>query len=347
MNTLKLTSLSVCAAMLSACAPVPADRFDMTHWQITLPNDQNGDDKPDTIGVKALQSFSHSDYFYLNADKRMVFVAPNKGLTTPNSTNARSELRYMLRGMDTAIAGGSPRNHFALQAHPAASEFAAIGGKMAATLHVDAVSQNATYADKPPAYSIVVGQIHGKKTKSKANGFGWGNEPLKIHYKKWPNHKTGSVFWNYERNLPKDDPNRIDIAYTVWGSDWDDDTDPGSEGIALGESFSYTVNVYGDTMYLTFESENRGTVRHQINLANNIDAEGRVDRFDHKQGYSGDMLYFKAGAYNQCSPKDAPSFRYPACPGTGNLATDMANGNYAQATFSRLIVGAATPPEKR
>ena len=77
-------------------------------------------------------------------------------------------------------------------------------------------------------------------------------------------------------------------------------------------------------MYLTFESEKRGTVRHQINLANNIDAEGRVDRFDHKQGYSGDMLYFKAGAYNQCSPKDAPSFRYPACPGTGNLATDMA-----------------------
>ena len=72
----------------------------MTHWQITLPNDQNGDDQPDTIGVRALQSFSHSDYFYLDANKHMVFVAPNKGLTTPNSTNARSELRYMLRGMD-------------------------------------------------------------------------------------------------------------------------------------------------------------------------------------------------------------------------------------------------------
>ena len=128
MVTLKLTSLSACAAILSACAPVPADRFDMTHWQITLPNDQNGDNQPDTVGVKALQSFSHRDYFYLDANKRMVFMAPNKGLTTPNSTNARSELRYMLRGMDTAIAGGSPRNHFALKAHPAASEFAAIGG---------------------------------------------------------------------------------------------------------------------------------------------------------------------------------------------------------------------------
>ena len=351
-----ITAMTV-TLVLSACASLPvtskggeenpADKFDLSHWKITLPIDADNSGKADTIGVDDLQTYTHPDYFYLDTQGRMVFMAPNKAATSATSTNTRSELRYMLRGMDTSIKGNSPLNHFALKSHPKADAFAAIGGKMQATLHVDAVSRNAGYPNKEPAYSVVIGQIHGKKTKSKKNGFGWGNEPLKIHYKKWPGHETGSVFWNYERNLPKDDPNRIDIAYTVWGTDWDDDTDPGSKGIALGEAFSYTVNVYGDIMYLTFESEKQGTVRHQINLADNIDANGKADSLDHKRGYAGDMMYFKAGAYNQCSSKDAPTFRYPACPGTGDLARDIKDGNYAQATFSRLVVSEAMPPEKR
>lgn len=337
-------SLMACAAPFGSDTEVPADRYDLSHWKITLPGDDDGNGKPDTINVAAMQNFSHPDFFYLDKKGRMVFVAPNNGFTTKNSTNARSELRYMLRGADASIKTSSPRNQFALASHSAAQSHGAIGGKMQATLAVEHVSLNAGHPDKEPAYSVVIGQIHAKKMKVKRNGFGWGNEPLKIHYKKWPGHKTGSVFWNHERNLPKDDPNRIDIAYTAFGHDWDDKTDPGDKGIALGEEFSYTVNVYGDTMYLTFESDRQGIVRHRINLADNIDAKGKRDRFDHKQGYQEDMLYFKAGAYNQCSAKDAPSFRYPACPGTGDWAVDKQNGNYAQAAFSRLIVGEATPP---
>ena len=56
---------------------------------------------------------------------------------------------------------------------------------MDATLRVDHVAGN---PNKKPAYSVVVGQIHAMKYKNTSSGFGYGNEPLKIYYKKWPGH---------------------------------------------------------------------------------------------------------------------------------------------------------------
>ena len=97
-------------------------------------------------------------------------------------------------------------------------------------------------------------------------------------------------------------------------------------------------------MYLTFEAPSRASVSSQINLANNIDANGRVDPLDNKYSYGGDSLYFKAGLYNQCSTKNADGIWYAACDGTGDWDTDKANGDYAQATFSRLVAGDSTAP---
>lgn len=333
--------LLVSGAAAAKDAKVPGDKFDLKRWKIQLPVDLSGNGKAEEIKAAKLKSYSHPDYFYLNETGGMVFVAPNKGMTTTNTTNTRSELRYMLRGKNTRIKTHAAKNQFALGSHPHKKRFGAVGGRMEATLHVDAVSKNAGNPNKPPAYSVVVGQIHATKFKEPILGFGWGNEPLKIAYKKWPDHETGSLYWAYERNLPKDDENRTDIIYPVFGYSWDDPRDPGAKGIALGEAFSYTVNVDGDIMHLIFENETQGKVHHQINLANNVDANGKVDIFDHKLGYLGGMLYFKAGAYNQCSTKIDTSLRYPGCPGTGDLATDLADGNYTQVTFSKLIVGKA------
>jgi len=321
----------------------PASKFDLSHWSLTLPVDDNGDGGADVIQVSDLQTYIHPDYFYLNDNGQMVFTSPNKAATEVTSTNTRSEFRYESRGSDMSIKSGDPKNNWALAAKEDADQFDAIGGKMEATLHVDHVSLNAGYPDKEPAYSVVIGQIHAYQFPNQDHGYGWGNEPLKISYKKWPNHDKGSVYWQYERNLDFDDPNRIDVEYLVWGSHWDDSTDPGERGVALGEEFSYTVNVHENTMYLTFESERLGTVKHEIDLSNNVDANGVVDSLDHPNGYTGDYLYFKAGSYNQCSTKDAPTFRYPACPGTGNLEQDIADGNYSQVTFSRLMVSDSDP----
>ncbi|QHJ13020.1 Alginate lyase [Paraglaciecola mesophila] len=324
----------------------PASQFDLSHWYLTVPLDDDDDHVSDVYDVAKLKTYSHPDFFYLNEQNHMVFATPNRAATERTSTNTRSELRYMFRGEDLSIAEGAPNNNFALAAHKNAQQFAAIGGRLDATLHVDHVAINAGYPNKPPAYSVVIGQVHAFQLddNKQRDGYGWGNEPLKISYKKWPNHKTGSVFWTYERNLATKDPKRIDIAYPVWGNNWDNPADPGDKGIALGEEFSYTINIFENVMHLVFTSANHPKVHHQINLANNIDAKGDVDDSDYPYAYQDETLYFKAGAYNQCSTKqNDPSFRYPACAGTGDWETDFANGDYTKVTFSALIAAPATP----
>ena len=324
---------------------VPADKFDLSEWNITLPTDENNDGKPDSVSVKDIQDFSHPDFFYLDENGGMVFTSPNKALTTANSSNTRSELRHMLRGKSTRIKTKSPKNNFTVASNPIAKRFGRVGGKMEATLKVNHVALRAKYPEKAPAYSVVIGQIHASKWEKKIKGFGWGNEPLKIYYKKWPNHEKGSVFWTYERNLPKDDANRRDVAYPVWGNLWTNPEDPGEAGLALGEALSYVVNVHGDVMYLTFEADGHETVEYKINLANAVDSNGKLDEHDHPYGYTLDWNYFKAGAYNQCSTKDDPGFLYPACLGTGNWEEDKVNGDYASVTFTRLEVGESVAPK--
>ena len=336
--------LAAAGAAIAARPQVPAEAFDLAYWNLTLPADADRDGKPDTVSVRKLRRFSHPDFFHLDADGHLVFAAPNKAATTRNSTNTRSELREMLRGTKTRIRTHGGGNNWAVAARNGADGYARIGGRLDATLRVDHVSRNAGRPEAKPAYSAVVGQIHAVGYDDTSSGFGYGNEPIKIYYKKWPEHETGSVFWTYERNLAKDDPARRDLAYPVFGHSWESPDDPGAAGIALGEPFSYTINVYRNTMYLTFESERLGTVRYAKSLIDNVDPLGEVDEADNRFGYGGDSLYFKAGIYNQCSASTADGFWYPACPGTGDWATDRADGNYAQATFVRLTHGEATPP---
>lgn len=342
-------AVAVSSAALVGCLAVndekqqtiifPAEKFDLSHWKINVPTDVDNDGKVDEVNVTDIQTYQHPDYFYIDDDGNMVFAAPNKAITTLNSSNTRSELRHMLPSKDDMVK--PYLNNFALKSNKNADKFVQVGGNLQATLKVNHVAKRAKYPEKPTAFSVVVGQIHAAKDKAlraEGEGYGWGNEPLKIYYKKLPSHEYGSVFWNYERNLKKEDPNRTDISYPVWGKAWLDLEDPKEQGIALNEAFSYEVNVVEDTMFLTFTNARHGKVNFEINLADNIDANGVVDEYDNPNGYSGDANFFKAGAYNQCATKDHPSFRYPACLGTGDWATDKANGDYTQVTFTRLIV---------
>lgn len=341
------------ALLLSApsIAENPGDRFDLKFWKLTLPLDDNDDGKVDEVGVRALQDFSHPDFFYLDADGNLVFTAPNKAQTTSGSTNTRSELRQMLRGRNKSIKTHDPKNNFSLKAHRGSKLFAMIGGQLEATLKVLHVARHARHTTKRAAYSVVVGQIHADKDQDVINsgrGFGWGNEPIKVYYKKWPGHETGSVFWTYERNLPRDDPDRDDVAYPVWGNTWENPDDPGAAGIALGQWFNYNINVHRNTMYLTFRTADpTQTVTYEIDLSDNVDAYGNVDEKDNPKGYSGDALYFKAGAYNQCSTVDKDGSWYAGCAGTGDWAVDQANGDYTSVAFRRIQVSGSVNPKKR
>ena len=230
---MRFLSASLVLALLTSSvsyAENPADKFDLRFWKLTLPLDENNDGKIDEIKVGSIHKYSHPDFFYLDQDGYLVFAAPNKAITTANSTNTRSELRQMFRGKNTKIGTHDPLNNFALKAHRGAKNFADVGGQLEATLKVLHVAEHAKHVNKKPAYSVVVGQIHADKDDGvikKGKGFGWGNEPIKIYYKKWPDHDTGSVFWTYERNLERTNPDRTDIAYPVWGNTWDKPRRPG------------------------------------------------------------------------------------------------------------------------
>jgi poly(beta-D-mannuronate) lyase len=322
---------------------IPADSFDLSRWKITMPYDHDGNEKADEIDVKELKTFTNPDYFYLNQDGELVFTTPNKGATTSALASTRTELRQMNRMLNTDIGTGAPENNVALAANENAAQFGSIGGKLSATLRVNAVSLHAGYPDKEPAYTVVVAEFHSGSIKEHPGGFGWSNQPIKIYYKKFPDHEKGSVFWNYERNLPREDPNRIDISYPVWGNTWENKENPGDKGISLGEQFSYDINIHENIMHLTFQAEGHPDVNYSVDLSNNVTPYGKVDELDHPKGYSGDWFYFKAGAYNECNTKDSPSFVHTACPGTGDWATDKKNGDYASVAFSKLVLSDSTP----
>lgn len=244
-----LTSLLTRSAIAASClvglpaavlagpqdTPPPGSAFDLSYWKITLPIDGDDDGRVDEVDVGDIQDFSHPDFFYLNAEGDMVFTAPNRATTTSGSSNTRSELRQMLRGTSTRIGTHGGGNNFAVEARRDSHKFGSAGGRLEATVSVDQVAVKAQYPDRNPAYSVVVGQIHAVGYDDTSSGFGYGNEPIKIYYKKFPGQDTGSVFWTYERNLARDNPDRSDIAVPGWGNIWDNAEDPGENGISLGE----------------------------------------------------------------------------------------------------------------
>jgi hypothetical protein len=119
----------------------PGGNFDLSVWQLQEPVGSPG--RPTTIPSSRLQGANgyQDPYFYTDTrDGAMTFWAPEKGVTTPNSHYARSELREMNRD-------GGPADWALAGAH-----------RMSATLRVVSVTEN-----------VCVGQIHlgsgGSSTK--------------------------------------------------------------------------------------------------------------------------------------------------------------------------------------
>lgn len=308
-------------------ANAPSQNFDLTKWKINLPTlETQGKRKGKTLEIPKQQlgstkkPFSDPEWFYTNKDTgAMVFVAPNTAPTTPNSKNARSELRAML-----AVDYAEPANNFVVASHANANEYGSIGGQMSATLSVDHVSVSGN-DKKSGAFAVVIGQIHGSK-----------NEPLKIFYRKLPNHDKGSLYWSYELNVPKDlhnarDENgnkyRKDIYHSVFGSkEYRKTNAEPANGIELGEIFSYDVNVVGDIMKLTF-TKNPGSTNEVVKTFDIDLNAGKYQGNDVDLGYGNDWMYYKAGAYNQCNTKKTSS----SCEWRG-----MEAGDYAQVSFYQL-----------
>ncbi|GAA0739471.1 polysaccharide lyase family 7 protein [Gaetbulibacter jejuensis] len=295
----------------------------MDKWKILLGDGTTSND---------LVNFQKDDFFYVENEAGInwvVYKTPNAGITSPNSSNTRSELGEKRRWIPEE------------------------GGKLTGTLKVQHVSTTGD-ATKSSSYSVVVGQIHSDE--------GHENEPLKIYYKKFPGHTKGSVFWNYEINTAGDNAGRWDYSTAVWGYDFSVVGDSAinypeepKDGIALGEEFSYEVNVHKGIMYLTFTSEGHETKTFTKNLlksdfANKTDIPQQViDRYsstrtvgvERDTAYAGEKQFFKQGAYNQANRKSTNSETY-----NGDIAKQYENGSYAEVWFKKGSVGASEEPKE-
>jgi len=295
----------------------------MDKWKILLGDGTHQD---------TLVNYEKKDFLYVvneNETNWIVYKAPNAGITSKNSSNTRTELHQKKYWKPLE------------------------GGKLTGTLKVQQVSTTGD-ATAASSYSVVIGQIHSDE--------GHENEPLKIYYKKFPGHTKGSVFWNYEINTEGDNIGRFDYSTAVWGHDFsvvgtDATTYPEEpkNGIALGEEFSYEVNVHKGIMYLKFTCEGHETVTFTKSLINsefstredipeqvkrvyaNREKGGGVER---KNAYSGELNYFKQGAYNQANAKSTKSEVYG-----GDIGKQYENGRYAEVWFKEATVGESTEPK--
>ncbi len=292
----------------------------------------------DGTSIEDLVNVEHKDFFYTTNDGKtdwVVYKTPNSGITSRTSSNTRTELGQTKKWKTET------------------------GGKLTGTLKVMHVSTSGD-ARVAASYSVVVGQIHGKE--------GHENEPLKIFYKKFPGHKKGSVFWNYEINTEGDNSERWDYTTAVWGNDFsvvgatpDSYPEEPEDGIELGEEFSYEINVYEGIMYLTFMSEGHETKKFTKNLIKsdfvkyaNIPQQiltlyasiGR-DGTEKAKAYAGEYQNFKQGAYNQTngrSPEENMVWYTNSETYDGDIAKQYENGCYAEVWFKSATVGEGSKP---
>ncbi|MEP1487362.1 MAG: polysaccharide lyase family 7 protein [Algibacter sp.] len=252
----------------------PSENFDLSKWKITL---SSGDE---TSVADLNDGFTYNNQFYTNTtDGGMVFKNYPKGAgTTTNSTYSRVEFREMLRGENTNISTkGVNGNNWVFSSSSSSNESAAGGvdGVLTATLSVNRVT---TTSDSDTQLGrIVIGQIHAS-----------GNEPCRLYYKKMSGDSKGAIYFGHEDS--DGDETFVNIIgnfakETGSGSgDYTGASQP-SNGIPLGEVFSYKIEVVANMLYVHIYRDGEPDVSEEYNMSNS--------------GYANDWMYFKAGLYSQ------------------------------------------------
>ncbi|WAJ72154.1 polysaccharide lyase family 7 protein [Catenovulum adriaticum] len=250
----------------------PSGNFDLLDWTISVPIDEDGNNRSDHIKEQALANgYTHSDYFYTADDGGMVFRATVAGYKTSTNTNyTRSELREMLRRGKTEIeTQGISKNNWVFSSYPAdvQANYGGVDGTLTATLKVDHVT---TTGQDYQIGRVIIGQIHAAD-----------DEPARLYYRKLPNNSKGVIYLVHEP-LGGDDQ-----YYEMIGSRSNSASNP-TDGIALGEIFSYKIQVTGHNLNVTISREGKADVVQTVDMSNS--------------GYhlvDDEYMYFKAGAYNQ------------------------------------------------
>ncbi|MEO9474785.1 MAG: polysaccharide lyase family 7 protein [Cyclobacteriaceae bacterium] len=263
----------------------PSENFDLSEWKVTLP------DQSEVSETALSNGFESENEFYTDATTgAMVFRCPNDG-ETGGSTYPRSELREMLRAGNTSISTkGVGLNNWVFSSSSQSVKEASGGvdGTMTATVAVDHVS---TTGESSKVGRVIVGQIHASD-----------NEPCRIYYRKLPDNTLGSIYFAHEPNTGSEQ------WYEMIGSRSSSASNP-TDGIALGERFSYQIKVVGNTLTVTIMREGKSDVVQDVDMS--------------ASGYEDDWMYFKAGNYNQNNTGD--------------------EGDYCQVSFFALTKSHSSP----
>lgn len=267
----------------------PSGNFDLSRWYLSVPTDTDNSGTADSIKENELNSgYEDSNYFYTGSDGGMVFVCPIDGYkTSTNTSYTRTELREMLRAGDTSISTkGVNENNWVFGSAPLSDREAAGGvdGNMQATLAVNHVT---TTGSSSQVGRVIIGQIHANS-----------DEPLRLYYRKLPGNSKGSIYFAHEPN------GGSDSWHNLIGSRSSSASDP-TDGIALGEVFSYEIDVTYNTLTITIYRDGKSPVSKSVDMSNSGYSDG------------GQYMYFKAGVYNQNNT------------GTGS--------DYVKATFYSLV----------
>ena len=210
--------------------------------------------------------YALADVFYTDPKSGgMTFRCPNLAGTTTNAHYSRTELREVLNPLDSSYTDAS--NNWTT----------AIGGRLKARLRVDRVS---TTGDSSQVGRVVIGQIHGPSSDS----------AIRLYYSMKPWEAKGRIYA------------AVGSTSGVTTSSTDIVTNNNGDGIALGELFTYVIQLEDTRLQVDI-------LRNQGTLVNTY--IGYID-----PAYRGLNLYFKAGVYNQ-----------------NNTGT---TSDYAQATFYSL-----------
>lgn len=262
----------------------PGRNFDLLGWYLSTPADDDKDGKSDRVSeVQLAKGATDVRYFFTAEDGGMVFRATVAGAKTSTNTRyTRTELREMLRRGDTSIRtkndDRSPnKNNWVLSSAPERALTAAggIDGTLRATLAVNRVTET---GDRSQVGQVIIGQIHAAV-----------DEPIRLYYRKMPEHRRGSIYAAHE--LSGGD----DTFYELIGSRRNDAAEP-TDGIALGEKFSYEIEARGNLLHVS------------ISKNGELQAEQTIDMSDSGYDVYDDYMYFKAGVYNQNDTGEADDF---------------------------------------
>lgn len=259
----------------------PSENFDLKDWYVSVPIDDTGDGKADSIKNDDLDGYELEDYFYTADDGGMVFKSYPQGFKTSSGTSyTRTELREVLsRGTNNTNSDMSNNWVFSSTPQDYQDEAAGVNGVLRATLAVNHVTETGLASQYG---RVIIGQIHAVQ-----------DEPIRLYYRKNPGNTNGTIYLAHEPERSTDEPEIYEIFYGTSRSSGMKDP---ADGIPLGEKFSYEIRVSGNTLTATIFRLDGSSVSKTIDMtASGYNVEGQY-------------MYFKAGVYNQNNTGDADDY---------------------------------------